>query len=114
MEIAAEIEDMETRALALSELGVSYTFTNNLIEAKRNYLESYRLFQITGNFLRISLISNNLGKIFLNMFDYSSAIKYFEEGLQAAGTNKRSRILNLLGLGDAYSNLSNYSRALNY
>ena len=50
----------------------------------------------------------------MNFFDYKSALKYFDEGIQFAGDDKRAQALNLTGLADAYANLSNYSKALRY
>ncbi len=112
--IADKINDLETKALALSELGVSFTFTNNMIEAKQNYLESYDIYKRTGNTQRLSLLSNNLGKVFMSLFNYEAAVKYYQDGLQFAGDNLRSKVLNLFGLADAYTNLSDYAEALDY
>lgn len=111
---AEEVNDLESAALGYSELGVGYTFTNELIEAKKNYLKSYDLFKKLGNSIRLALLSSNIGKLYMNFFDYASAVKYFEEGIQFAGDDKRSQVLNLIGLADVYSNLSNYSKAIKY
>jgi hypothetical protein len=70
IEIAKKINDIDAEALAYSELGVSYSFTNELIKAKQNYEKSYGLYSATGNQLRLSLHSNNLGTIYTQMFDY--------------------------------------------
>lgn len=112
--IADSINDIETKAHALSELGVSYSLTNNLIESKQNYSESYRLFLLLGNKLRLSLLSENIGKIYMALFDFGNALKYFKQGLDYSGENKRAAALNYIGIADVYSNLSNYSRALLY
>ncbi|MDR3667093.1 MAG: CHAT domain-containing protein [Ignavibacteriaceae bacterium] len=112
--IAADINDIEDQALAFSELGVSLSFTNNLIEAKHNYLKSYEMYKLLGNWGRLSLLSDNIAKIYMTMFDYHSALKYYNQGIRFAGDNKRARILNLIGLADVYTNLSNYSKAIDY
>jgi CHAT domain-containing protein len=114
LEISNTILNIELQAYALSELGVSFSYTNELIEAKANYLKSYDLYKKTRNKLRLSLLSDNIGKIYMSIFNYESAIKYYQEGIDFAGENKRAIILNLTGLGDAYSNLANYSEALKY
>lgn len=114
LEIAGTIQNVDLKAYALSELGVSYSYTNELIEAKENYLDSYKLFKATGNKLRLSLLSDNIGKVYMSIFNYDAAIKYYKEGIEFAGDYKRALILNLTGLGDAYSNLANYSEALKY
>jgi len=114
LKIAAGINDLETEAHSHSELGVSYTFTNELVDAKKMYLKSFELYKLVSNRLRISLVANNLGKIYLNMFDYQSAMEYFGEGIASAGENKRAKVLNLIGMADTYSNLANYAKALKY
>lgn len=112
IEIAKKINDIDAEALAHSELGVSYSFTNELIKAKQNYEKSYSLYSEIGNQLRLSLLSNNLGTIYTQMFDYEVALKYFETGIDYAGENKRAIIKNLIGMADIYTNLSNYSKAI--
>ncbi len=112
--IADKIHNIELEAYAHSELGVSYSYTNELIDERDNYLKSYRLFKQMGNQLRLSLLSDNIGKIYLSIFNYESAIKYYKDGIEFAGDNKRSLVLNLTGMADAYTNLANYSEALKY
>ncbi|HSD63889.1 MAG TPA: CHAT domain-containing protein [Ignavibacteriaceae bacterium] len=114
IEISGNIQNIELRAYALSELGVSYSYTNNLIEARENYLDSYKLYKMMGNKLRLSLLSDNIGKIYMSIFNYEDAIKCYREGIDFAGDYKRALVLNLTGLADAYSNLGNYSEALRY
>jgi CHAT domain-containing protein/tetratricopeptide (TPR) repeat protein len=114
LKIASEIKDLDNQALAFSELGVSLSFTNNLIDAKNNYLKSYEMYKILGNHGRLSLLSDNIAKIYMTMFDYTSALKFYHEGIQFAGDNKRARILNLIGLADVYTNLSDYTKAIDY
>lgn len=111
---AKDVNDIESLAFANSEFGVSYTFTNELVDAKKHYISGYELYKKSGNSIRLALLSNNLGKLYMNFFDYKSALKYFEEGLQFAGDDKRAQALNLIGLADVYANLSNYSKALKY
>ena len=111
---AKDVNDIESLALAYSELGKSYASTNELVEAKKNYLLGYDLYKKLENSVRLSFLSNNLGRLYMNFFDYNSAIKYFEEGTQFAGDNKRAQAINLTGLADVYANLSNYSKALKY
>ncbi len=112
--IAEKIHDSELKAYAYSELGVSFSYTNELIEAKENYLKSYALYKEIGNHQRLALLSGNIGKIYMTIFNYESAISCYKDGIEYAGDNKRSLVLNLTGLADAYSNLSNYSESLKY
>ncbi len=114
VDIAEKTHNQELRAYAYSELGVSFSYTSELIEAKENYLKSYALYKQMGNRLRLALLSENIGKIYMSIFNYESAISSYKEGIEYAGDNKRSLVLNLTGLADAYSNLSNYSESLKY
>ena len=114
LETAKEINDVESIAFGNAELGVSYTFTNQLVDAKKHYLTGYDLYKKFANTVRLALLSNNLGKLYMNIFDYKSALKYFEDGIQFAGEDKRAQAHNLIGLADVNANLSNYSKALKY
>lgn len=112
--IAKNINAFDLIGTINSELGVSYTFDNQLLKAEKHYQIAIEELNSIKQFERISLLHNNLGKIYLTMFNYNSALDQFELGLKFANENKRSKILNLLALGDVYSNLSNYSQALKY
>lgn len=114
LDIAARYNFMDLKALVYSELGVSCTFTNELLKAKQYYLKSYSLYRHLGNNLRLSLLSDNIARLFLSEFNYSHAEKLYRDGLEYAGDNKRAMAVNLVGLADVYANLSNYSKALEY
>ena len=114
IKMAEEIENKELLAFLYSELGVSFTFTNNLIEARENYKKSSSLYERMRNDERLSYLSSNIGSLYLQIFNYKSALEYYNKGLKYAGENKLGQILNLTGLADVYSNESNYSKALQY
>jgi CHAT domain-containing protein len=111
---AEVIENLELIALLHSELGVSYTYTNNIVEAKNNYHDSYELYSLLKNNERLSYLSSNIASIYLQQTNYKYALKYFTRGLKFAGSNKLGQILNIIGIADVYSNESNYSRAIEY
>lgn len=111
---AEEINNIELLAFLYSELGVSFTYTNNLIESRENYEKSYQLYEKLRNNERLSYLSSNIGSLYLQISNYKSALKYYTLGVKYAGENKLGRILNLTGLGDVYSNESNYSKALHF
>jgi CHAT domain-containing protein/Tfp pilus assembly protein PilF len=114
IKMAEEIENKELLAFLYSELGVSFTYTNNLIEARENYKKSLSLYEQMRNDERLSYLSSNIGSLFLQISNYKSALEYYSKGLKYAGENKLGLILNLTGLADVYSNESNYSKALQY
>jgi len=114
IKMAEEIENKELLAFLYSELGVSFTYTNNLIEARENYKKSLSLYEMMRNDERLSYLSSNIGSLYLQISNYKSALEYYSKGLKYAGENKLGLILNLTGLADVYSNESNYSKALQY
>lgn len=114
LEIADKINSVELQALVHSELGVSYTFDNRLVDAQLHYNKSLELFEKLKNNNRLATLYANLGKIYSQISNYKFALETFEKGLNTAGENKRSKILNLTGIADVYANLSNYSKALIY
>lgn len=109
---AHKIKNIEDKAFILSEWGVSFTLTGNIIEAKEKYLQCYSLYEKMNDRLRLSFLSENIAKLYIYQFDYSSALIYFEKGLDHSGDNIEAKILNLTGMADVYANLSNYSKAL--
>jgi len=114
LSIAEDSGFEELSAFGNSEQGVSYSFTGELLKAKDSYLKSYRIFKKLGNNLRISLLSENIAKLYLSQFNYVEAMRLYNDGIKYAGDNKRALAINLLGLADVYANLSNYSKALEY
>jgi tetratricopeptide (TPR) repeat protein len=114
IEEAKKIQNFELLAFLFSELGVSFTYTAEIITARDNYEKSYEYYSTLKNRERLSYLSSNIGSIYLQQANYKSALKYYEEGLDHSGENKLGTILNLTGIADVYSNSSNYSKALEY
>lgn len=114
MELAMEIEDIELQALIFSETGVSFTYSGDIIAARKNYEKSLEIYKKLKNYERLANLSSNIGLLYIQTGNFSAAIKSFEEGLEFAKENIVSKILNLRGLGDVYSNISDYSKALDY
>ena len=112
--LASEIGNNELEATCLSEYAVSYTYTNESIKAREKYEKSFQLFQKLKNKKRVAITAVNIGNSYLNISNYNSSIKYYELGLKEAGENVRTKILALRGLGDVYTNQSDYAKAIDY
>lgn len=112
--LAERINDLELKALASSELAVSYTYTNELIDARKTYLKSFKALEKLNYNSRLALTANNIGNLLVSEANYVRAMEYYDFGLEYAGDNVRTRMLLLRGLGDVYTNLANYSRAAEY
>ena len=111
---AGDIDNIELKALCLSELAVSFTYSNDLLTARIKYLESYSIFRKLNNISRMALTANNIGNLFLSIGNYQSSLEYYSKALSLAGDNVRTRMLALRGLGDTYTNLSDFAKAIDY
>jgi CHAT domain-containing protein/tetratricopeptide (TPR) repeat protein len=111
---ASKTENIDLLAFLYSELGVSFTFTSENIDAREKYESSYEYYTILKNHERLSYLASNIGSIYLQQANYKSALKYYKEGLKHSGENKLGLILNLTGIADVYANSSNYSIAIEY
>jgi CHAT domain-containing protein/Tfp pilus assembly protein PilF len=112
--IARKIENHNLIALLHSELGVSYTYTNNIVEARKNYEKSYEIYSSLKNNERLSYLSSNIASIYLQQTNYKYALKYYNEGLEFAGNNLLGKIMSITGIADVYSNEANYTQALKF
>lgn len=112
--IARAIEDKELEATALSELAVSFTYSGNVVKAKENYEKSFEIFKVLNHKERLSNLCANIAALYSQTGNYSASLDYYQKGIDYAGENVFSKVLNLRGFGDVYSNLSNYSKSLEY
>jgi CHAT domain-containing protein/lipopolysaccharide biosynthesis regulator YciM len=112
--IAMKIENHNLIALLHSELGVSYTYTNNIVEARKHYQKSYEIYSLLKNNERLSYLSSNIASIYLQQTNYKYALKYYNKGLKFAGNNLLGKIMSITGIADVYSNEANYAQALKY
>ena len=114
LSISRLIENQDIEATVLSELGVSYSYTSEIVSARNNYESSLALYKTLNNKERLANLSANIAAVYAQQANYNLALDFYNDGLNYAGENAISKILNLRGLGDVYANLSNYSKALNY
>lgn len=114
IKLAVKINSIELTAFANSEMGVSFTLTHELIDAQKHYKISFDLYKKLNNKTRLAFLSNNLGNLKMNFADYNSALKYYNQGLNYSGENKRAQIQNLTGIAGVYQNLSDFTKAFEY
>ncbi len=112
--VAEKLENIEQLAFLYSELGVSYTYTNELIDARKNYLKSLNLYTKLKNDERLAYLSGNIASIYMQQSNYKEALNFYQKGIDFCGDNIFGKILNISGIADVYANLSNYSKALEY
>lgn len=114
IKLAHKIKSIELLALANSEIGVSFTLTNELADAQKHYKISFDIYKKLNDRIRLAFLSTNLGNLKMSFADYYSALNYFNEGLKYSRENKHAQIQNLIGIADVYNNLANYTAALKY
>lgn len=112
--LANKIYQKELAALVLSEWAVSFTYSNEPVEARKRYEKSYSIFQTFNNRERMALTAINIASLYLNIGNYRGALDYYNSALEKSGENVRAKMLSLRGLGDVYTNLANYTKALKY
>ncbi len=111
---ARTINDKYSLGLACSELGVSYSFANEIPEAIVQYKRAISEYSLIKDNYRLSLAYANTGYAYVSLGDWSSAKDIFEKGLSFAQGSPRAYCLNAIGLADIYSNSGNYSEALKH
>lgn len=114
LQLAIELNEAELIALGHSELGVSYSFSNEISSALHHYKNSLKKYEILGDFVRRSILYANIGNLVATTGNYRGSIKYFNTGLELSLDDRNARRQNLLGIADAYLNLGDYSKALKY
>jgi len=112
--LAKKIEQKELEALVLSEWAVSFTYSNEPVEARKRYEESYSIFETFNNRERMALTAINIASLYLNIGNYRGALDHYNSALERSGENVRTKMLAFRGLGDVYTNLANYTKALQY
>ncbi|VAX21200.1 hypothetical protein MNBD_IGNAVI01-512, partial [hydrothermal vent metagenome] len=112
--LSKKIDQKELVALVLSEWAVSFTYSNEPVEARKRYEESYSIFQSFNNRERMALTAVNIASLYLNIGNYRGALDYYNSALERSGENVRAKMLAFRGLGDVYTNLANYTKALKY
>lgn len=110
--LAEEIKEPDLIAYGYSELGVSWSFTADYIEALANYNNSIRLYSKLGNEIRLAYLYSNKGNIQNILGNYGGAISTYGLGLESAGDATRAIIQNLTGMADSYNNLANYTKSI--
>jgi len=113
-DMAVKINQKELEATVLSEWAVSFTYSNQSVEARKKYEKSYSIFEKFHNRERMALTAMNIARLYLNIGNYRGALDYYYSALKMSGENVRSKMLAYQGLGDVYTNLANQTKALRF
>ncbi len=83
-ELAIQMDDKKTLALALKNIGLGYYFKSNFNEAVIHWNESLDYYKEIEDVTGISNLLSNLGAVYESQADYSTALEYGVEGLRYA------------------------------
>lgn len=112
--LSKKISHQELAGIVLSEWAVSFTYTNQPIEARKKYEESLEILELFKNKERIALTLNNIASLFLNIGNYGSALDNYNKALEYSGEDARTRMLTFRGFGDVHTNMSNFAKAIEF
>ncbi|HPN59604.1 MAG TPA: tetratricopeptide repeat protein [Chitinophagaceae bacterium] len=85
VELARKLEDQSALANSLSNLGLSYSETNRVSEAKKIYLEALQIAESTNNKSIQAVVLNNLSDIAIKENQFDRLKTYAERSIALAG-----------------------------
>jgi len=112
-----QLKDTSSIPILFMETGMVYQAIGNYADAGTAYEKALQIWQSEGNLSWQANVLNNLGVLRHFQGEYEKAALAFEEGLVCAQRSGYSRMeaLIVIGLGDLYSELEDFSAAqLNY
>jgi len=104
--LAEKIHYQSGEAYALKNIGITYYYQGNFIEALDFYHQSLRFFQSINDYVGISNIYNNIGVVYYDQSDDTKALENYLQSLKFAElSGDKLRILSALNnIGGVYSN----------
>ena len=114
--IAQEINDQNSKAIALNDVGSIYFNQGDYSEALKNFKEALNISEKQQDFTAKSEYLNNIGNIFLKQGVNDKALNYFKEAfkIDKQENDVIGKTIRLNNIGNIYHNQGNYSKALKY
>ena len=114
--IAKKINDLNSEALSLNNLGLAYRSLGHYQKAIDFYQQSLAVFKQIGNRDSEATSLNNLGESYNNLGQYQKAIDFYQQSLAVFKQigNRDSEATSLNNLGGAYNNLGQYQKAIDF
>ena len=115
-ELSIEIEDPETEAETVSQLGMIYTRLCNFNKASEYYLESLKIREEMKDENAIASSLNRIGMIMRLTREYDKSLEYYFKSLEIRHRNKLESSIpwTLLGIASTYEEMHKTSEALEY
>jgi len=113
LEIARDLNDKEGESEALNNIAGIYVKQGNYDKALEYYNKSL---QLTSEPSSIATIYNNIATVYSGKGDSNKAVKYYKKAIEFAqkAGDYHGTALDMLNLGDTYTDLKNFSEAQYY
>ncbi|MDC6388388.1 tetratricopeptide repeat protein [Maribacter sp. PR1] len=116
-ELAIELHDDKTLAMALSDIGNHYGLLGEYDNSFQTYEEAIELFKKVGDPIKYGVTTGHLGTIHMNKGNYSIAQLKFSEALKILDTLETEPYMEadiLRKIGHIQYNLKNYEASIEY
>ncbi|MCD4817612.1 MAG: tetratricopeptide repeat protein [Candidatus Cloacimonetes bacterium] len=116
LELAKKINDNNTRAIALSNIGEIYQILGDYDEGLQFYQKALKIYEINSDRKYEAECLNNIGIIHRKLSNYNKALECFLKSLQIWNEieNKKGIAATFNNIGLVHWNLGNYENALNF
>ena len=112
--ISENIEDNKGVAEALYSLGVIHWQMGQYPKSIDYHFKSLNLYREQGELENISGILNNIGNIYKERGDYTTALQYYEESNEVIKAEGAVNVISLSNIGTIYIKQGRYAEALEY
>ncbi len=115
-DLATELKSKEDIGRALGNIAINQWAKSEFNHALENNHKALLIYEEINYLEGISVISNNLGSVYLDLFDYENALKYDFKALKIAQEHdfKDIYILTLSNISSIYLEQKNYAKAQEY
>lgn len=111
---ANELELKNGLARAYGSMGIVFSEQNSYAKALQNHLKAVKLYEETGQELKVAQVCNNIGVVYLSQHQEFKALDYFLKCFKIQEKNKRSSGITATNIAKIYLKQNNYPEALKY
>lgn len=109
-----ELELKNGLARAYGSMGIVFSEQNSYAKALQNHLKAVKLYEETGQELKVAQVCNNIGVVYLSQHQEFKALDYFLKCFKIQEKNKRSSGITATNIAKIYLKQNNYPEALKY
>lgn len=101
-------------ARAYGSMGIVFSEQNSYAKALQNHLKAIKLYEETGQELKVAQVSNNIGVVYQSQNQEFKALDYFLKCFKIQEKNKLSSGITATNIGKIYLKQKNYLETLKY